>query len=1734
MSVGYIAAAKEQVPVTPQPLVLVELTLTDSVSNPTMIYLTTDLFPAGVTYGGITYQPILLDGDSLVSQLLADEGIDQPPSAQIKISDANNNFWGAYELPIGLKGATAVFRFVMYNVGLNDFSTDSVVRFRGVCGKPGRDEGTVTIPVGSRSALSQTMLPTCHIQPTCIWSFPVTVKQRQSSSVNDYDPSYECGYAPDAAVNTVGNWQYVCALAATISSTSATTISVTGGAAPVPLPFPITINGGPTSETLIVTAMSGGNWTVQRGMQGTIAQTASAGNGVYVPFTTCNLTRQNCMQRLGNSSNTTHSADGDITHDQSGRASGRFSGSQWNPPTDVISRGYIDGKWDLIVNNSNYAKYGDLIPFCYGEQTWVQPKVLATTGDANYTKFEVMLCYGQVPYIYDVIVGGERIPHVYNDTLLSNVPGELAGGAGHPNISAGFWQTVNDGRRNGSVNLDKLYDGKGDCYGSIATIEIVVPVRIQNATSVPNVQVRLDGPAIRVYTTPTTFTRQHSANPVWILMDLMFWSGYTPGDINIQSAINAAAYYDTQIYHTDITNVSSNTLPNPRTGGGTTPYALMGFSYTVQSRRSAAEIIRSLRAAAGLIVAPNFNDGKLYFLAQQTLASQQPSPVQLNGQNASNNNTGIAGYLTDGVTSGTGYSAYDFDESCIANVDETDGSASTFQWLAEPLTQTPNVYTVGFTNIENRGSVDSLTIGEPEDVDRTNQEIPGTLNIDGPNTFDRVQRAGTRQLALNMRCNTRQSANGQVIGDTGGSFRFQFETSFRAIHLVSGHICRIKYSKEGITTWWPFRVESVSAGSNAKRLTIIGRYHNDIHFFSTFGQTGAPLFTSNYLSKPKANIWHPNQVAPPAGDALFSYSEAAMGVTQSYPAAADGSAIAQITVAGQAPENTYPSSPKPPYISEQSTTANTGGTVPGDQTYFIQICAKTATGTSYSLSGPSPLSTCAVPAGTNTNTISIPTPLWDPLAWGYVIFAGRKANALTYQGVVDFSTQGAGPSSITMSAYFEDSWGIPDSSYDHLALRTKRVLVPGVWVAPIASLTSTTITVAVPGAGFTTNQWAGYVLSVVATSGGSTPVANFKIASNTSTTLTFAGGAPDAVAIGLNAGDMVCLRAAFTVGSDATGIYITDPNFNNILNPLEATFQVSNCTVATGVITVTTLGAHGYSTGDQVLTQGIGGVTNANGTNIITVTGSTTFTLNSVVGSGSYTTGGTVARQDVGISANIAGAIVRWFAGTGRGMISRVAANTSNKIYVDSLPTTPDATSMAWIEEAAWAVQIETAPATNSMPRSPVSATLEVSNYDGQVMVVQGSAANKSGNAPDDQLSPVRDIYLYGKAAFSLDTAPPSPEATYTITAPGAGQLVLAGITWAAPTTSNLATINSGTLQLFYYPDSSGTPTNHITVALTATSGTTAITASAALAVGSIIAINNEIMIVQSWSGLSGTVFRGLFFTTVAAHSSSALIYVLTQGVYTMPFPLGFFLSSTSGWQSFQYPVTLSSVKLYASQLNFTNSRGEDPVGLSYFYLSGGNLGLETGSAGLVIPDTAVPTPEANFTITTPGAGQVVLSGISWTSPSTSNIVTLSSGTLQVFYYLDASGVPTNTITANMATASVGAITAISAAVALSVGDIIVIDHEIMVIISWSGLSGTAFRGLFNSTPGAHSIGALIYKLSNQVFTIPFPENFFLVGNAWQTFTYSMQIPNAQVCAAQLNFTNALGEDPTGLGKSYV
>ena len=1253
MAVGQINAAKE-LAVTYQPLLLAEITLSDGVTKLRLCSHGLRNADGGFQYGGYDWLPRIMNQDVAATQALSEQGIDQTPNVTLQIADPDKFVWLNYEQAKGLKGARMKLLFVFWNVGQNDFSSDSVVKFVGVCNAPTVEESSISVTAVSLMNMSQVNLPPTRIQKKCPWIFPQTAEQRQDGADNDDSPFWECGYCPDH---------------------------------PNPASRRGNLNGG-------------------------------------TPYTTCGYTKDDCVAR------------GMYTKDSALRQTGRFGGVQWSPPQSTVSRGFVSSKWEEITSNGNEAKYGDFVPLVYGTQ-WVDPLILNVNPDANLTKMEALICWGEMSHIYEVVVNDVKIPHVNNDGEFMSSYKE--GG----NTTSGFWLTVNRGDRDGSPCADQGYTDQfgvpqGDPYGSLSVIEIVVPRKLADSSSIPRVRVHVKGPKIRVYSDPNTYTKQYTDNPVWILLDILAWANWRMSDIDIQSFIDAAAKCDAQINFTNQFGQVTNYMNGQ-------PYRRYMAGLVLRQRRSAAEVIRGLRNACKAILVPNYDQGKLQLIVKETLASQQGAQVP-----GSNYNNPISSKLVTGQAA-NGYVAYDFNES---NIVKRNGK-STLQITQSPVQGAANRISFTFQNAENYYANETLTVVDTEDVARVGQELPGSMAVDGIITHDHGMRAVSTWMAESYRGNPRLSADGQSIGDTGGTLAFEFETSVKAVHLKLGQICRLSYQQYGIVNWL-FRVTKIQPATNFETVKISGTYHNDTWYLDSFGQGGTPKFRPgfrNRLERPSFP-WAPYAEQPIAGDSMFPATEWNFRLAQDYETAADGTSIAKLTVTGKLPVNTFPTTPEPPYVDQQGAAATTGGTLAGDRVYFLAVCAKDQAGANYKLSAPSKICTISVPAGTNTNTVTLTGVVWGAGAAGYVLFAGTDPNRLTYQKDGDTL-----PTSITLTDYNECSWGMPDSEFDKMEYRVKRILHAGVWGQEIISCTSNTIKVSVlagANAGFQTNQWAGYDVSLVAMKGesGPLPIVSFRVQSNDRDTLTLAAGAPDPTAIprpsgttGLQAGDVLIMRVKPNVGSDAGGNYIEDPNFVNCLGWMEEPYSIQAASNASP-IQITTLQPHPYQTGDRVYIQGVNGNTAANDLWTVTVIDSTNFTLNGSTGSGAYTNGGTAYRMTQGLKPGIeVGRILRFISGKGRGMRCKVKSNTATRFYIEGdWPITPDQTSRFIVEEQAWQIDVTSESATNDNAQTDVSTTLNVDNYRRQMLLVQALTMDGGGDTSQEYFSPVREVYLFGGA----------------------------------------------------------------------------------------------------------------------------------------------------------------------------------------------------------------------------------------------------------------------------------------------------------------------------------------------------------------------------------------------------
>lgn len=966
----------------------------------------------GYQYGGNNYIGRILSQDISAVQGFDAGGIDIIPRCAITLADADKALKTGYEDVYGFAGAQLDLTFLFWDADSSTFSSDSILKFRGVCDPATSDEATLTVSASNVLNLQRRMLPAVPLQRRCPWIFPTTLAQRQDGADNEDSLFFECGYSPDA---------------------------------------------------------TGGN---------------ARGNGA---FTSCAYTKAEC------------SARGMYKLDGLSRVTGRYGGVQRDSFVASRSREYTSGNQIDIQNNPNEQRFGKPIPMIYGI-AWVDAIVMPTFGDGNSTRFEAIVCLGEVQGIYRVVV---------NDVELQPAT-DITGGVNYiirdPLLR---YNVINQGDRSGAPNLDTPWNGDGDPYGSLCTILCVVPRRLAEASGSPRVRVLVQGPKLRVYTTTSAYSKVFTSNPIWVIMDLLTWAGIGYADLEIQTFIDAAAICDVSISYTDQYGVTSS-------------HARHSCSLAITARRSAADIIRSVRQGCGAALIPNSSTGKLQIFMEGTLASQQPAAVT-----GSNYNTAIASKaLTGGVVSG--YAAFEFTKFLV----DRQGKSS-LKIDTAPVASSPNRVGFGFINSERDWAGDSISVLDTASVARIGAETNEQFDADGINTIDQAKRIAALRLARNLYGNARN--------DSGGTEVFSWLDSFRAVRCRVGHIIRLSSAHFGISNVLA-RIIQMRPSTNFETVQIVAQRHNDDWYVDAYGQSADPeesTNTRNRLARPSF-AWGPavtgSGATPHNDDPMFDQTDVTFALAEQHETAADGTIITKLAIAGSWPVNLFTGTP--PTVGRQGTTASIGGAILGSgRTYYMAIVALNASGVP---SAPSMVCEVVVTNVSTANTITIPITGWAAGSKGYVCFVGNTPQLLTEHASAAAGAPDLTLTSVTVTAYRQRGKGMPDPEFDRIRVKGKRVAHSGVFGEAVDAVGAGTLTV--DAAGWTVNQWAGRDVSVLGIlAGGNMAVLNYLVASNTATVLTVTPSPSGLVA----AGDAIIMRSLPTVGSDGGGNFLLDPLWVN-------------------------------------------------------------------------------------------------------------------------------------------------------------------------------------------------------------------------------------------------------------------------------------------------------------------------------------------------------------------------------------------------------------------------------------------------------------------------------------------------------------------------------------------------------------------------------------------------------------
>lgn len=543
----------------------------------------------------------------------------------------------------------------------------------------------------------------------------------------------------------------------------------------------------------------------------------------------------------------------------------RFGGITYSAPAGMRVREYVSGNWSDVRGVTNEASYGDRIPMLYGK-AWIEPPVLTAIPDGNYLRGECIVALGPVT-IHKVLVNGIELSP-------ANLPDGTPISGANPDFR---YNWINDGTRDGSPNADTPWSGTGDPYGSMSAIMFVLPRSQGGGDGVPRVRVLASRKDLRKYqalasvtvtsnvavatlvganvdiasndagwafeiigTTgaslngdwtgltnwtagpPGTFTfattgvadgtytggyirfKSATENAAWVIADLLTWTNYRYEDLDLASFCAAAQVLEAR------------------------PTAIV-----LRQRRSAAEIIRSIRQAHGLLLVPEHSTGKLHLYVKQTLADQQPATIS-----GSNYDTTVASKTAAGITT-SGYVAYKFDAASILRSD----LPISLKELPRSASDSPNRISLSFQDRTNDYAISTLSVVDSDDAGRLDgQEIAGSLavNADGLTSYADAMRSARVNLAEIHRGNT--------AGDTRGTRVFEWDTTVRGSHLRVGHIVLMTDTLKGLTNQL-LRITKIQPAQNYETVRLTAHWHDDNWYTDAYAATGA-LDATQYTANP--------------------------------------------------------------------------------------------------------------------------------------------------------------------------------------------------------------------------------------------------------------------------------------------------------------------------------------------------------------------------------------------------------------------------------------------------------------------------------------------------------------------------------------------------------------------------------------------------------------------------------------------------------------------------------------------------------------------------------------------------------------------------------------------------------------------------------------------------------------------------------------------------------------------
>lgn len=675
-------------------------------------------------------------------------------------------------------------------------------------------------------------------------------------------------------------------------------------------------------------------------------------------YTSCAFTRSDCMAR------------GMFNQDANSNVTARFGGMEFVPP-QIEVRSFGEQGTSLSAEIDNIALYNDPVPLVYGT-AWYAPPIVFARNDGNLTRMEVLLGMGEIDSVITVIVNGIEIPQ---------------GVSGVNMTGTGWYNVITTGTRNGAFDpnfADASGNPLGDPFGSMAMMSVVVPNVISNGSTLPTIQVLINGLLLEQFDAEgDSLGESFSNNPAWVLLDVLRRSGWLTTEINLPSFAAAAATCATAISTTDL-------------NGNPVAATLFGCNAVIQDSYSGAELANGIKRGASLILTYD-SSGLLMLEAENTIALQQPTLPD--GSNSTETLNG-------------GWPAYEFSDgsaSFSGLVRNANGDPAIRLW-AQLTALTPNQLTIEFQDQFNDYQQDSLSLVDVDDALLTQRVVTASYPALGIPNFDQATRV--LQLALN------KSIEGYQFID--------FETTVKGIKIAPGDLITVTYLKEGLERQ-AFRVTTLSPGRNYQTVQVTAQWHDD----SWYTSSGAAGTGTRMQPAPGTGI-----PRPLVGTVIDANGIDQFGITESTVEATDGSFMVELTVAFTPPAGPVNTSVTIPLVSLEAAVSTTGGTIAGGQTLYYAVGALDGTGGESALSFSIP---AAIPAGTNTNEVTLSGLSFSSGTAGFNVYRGPSP-----QQMLLIASNIAVAATYTDAGATPELIGPPDANYDHANFYWREELQPEV------------------------------------------------------------------------------------------------------------------------------------------------------------------------------------------------------------------------------------------------------------------------------------------------------------------------------------------------------------------------------------------------------------------------------------------------------------------------------------------------------------------------------------------------------------------------------------------------------------------------------------------------------------------------------------------------------------------